>query len=170
MNEILNPTVTCVVLTILLTPFFIVVAALFPQRTSKTRDVLHLTPGRAFAVGLVNGVFFVAVGMVLLIIAEQMEEGLAKAIFTIPALFVLSILSIMLSFGLAGMVQLIGERVAPPAWGKSRQVLLGTILLGVGCTVPLVGWFLLLPYTCFLGIGAFITSFFQPNKPPLPKE
>jgi hypothetical protein len=80
------------------------------------------------------------------------------------------VLAIMLSFGLAGMAQLIGERVAPSTWGKSRQVLLGTVLLGIGCTVPLVGWFLLLPYTSFLGIGAFITSFFQPNKPPLPKE
>lgn len=169
MNEILNPTITCLVLTLLLVPFFIVVAVLFPQRVAKIHDVLHLMPGRAFAVGLVNGVFFLAVGMVLLIIADRIEEGLLKAIFTVPALLVLSVLAIMLSFGLAGLVHLIGERAAP-TWGQGRQVLLGTVLLGVGCTVPLVGWFLLLPYASFLGIGAFITSFFQPNKPPLPKE
>lgn len=169
MSEIFNTTIVCLVLTLLLVPFFIVVAALFPKRTAKTHGILNLMPGRAFAVGLVNGVFFVAVSMVLFIIADRMEEGLPKAIFTIPALLITSLLAIMLSFGLGGMVRLIGERVAP-SQNQWRQALLGTILLGVGCTVPLVGWFLLLPYVACAGIGAFIASFFQPDKPPLPKE
>lgn len=169
MSEIFNTTIVCLMLTLLLAPFFIVVAALFPQRTAKTYSILNLMPGRAFAVGLVNGVFFVAVSMVLFIIADRMEEGLPKAIFTIPALLMTSLLAIMLSFGLAGMVRLIGERVVP-AQSQWWQTFLGTILLGVGCTVPLVGWFLLLPYVACAGIGAFITSFFQPDKPPLPKE
>lgn len=155
-------------LDLILVPFFIVVGLLFPKRVAKTQSVLDLMPGRAFAVGLVNFVFFLAVGMVFFILADKAED-LLKLILSIPALVIFTVLAITLSFGLAGLVNLIGERLAP-SQSPWRRTLWGTLLLGVGCSVPLVGWFLLLPYAACAGIGAFITGFFQPNRPPLPKE
>lgn len=168
MNDMHTVVFVFLALTLLLIPFFIVMGVLFPKRVTKTQGILNLMPGRAFGVGLVNFVFFLAVGMVLLIIADKTGEFL-KAILTIPALMIFTILAITLSFGVTGMVQLIGERLAPTqsAW---RRTFWGTLLLGISCAVPLVGWFLLLPYVACSGIGAFITSFFQPDRPPLPKE
>lgn len=168
MKEILDIVPVFLLLTLLLIPFFIVVGTLFPKRIAKTEAVLNLMPGRTFAVGLVNLVFFLAVGMGLLIVAENTSD-LLKLILTLPALVIFTVLLITLSFGLTGLVQLIGERIAPTQsiW---RRTLWGTLLLGVGCAVPLAGWFLLLPYAACAGIGAFITSFFQPDRPPLPKD
>ncbi len=168
MNDLHPVIFVFLALTLLLIPFFIVMGALFPKRVTKAQSILNLMPGRAFAVGLVNFVFFLAVGMVLLIIADKTGNFL-KTILTIPALIIFTVLAITLSFGLTGMVQLIGERLAPTqsAW---RRTFWGALLLGISCAVPLVGWFLLLPYTACAGIGAFITSFFQPDRPPLPKE
>jgi hypothetical protein len=168
MNEIANIVILFLLLTLLLGPFFIVVGALFPQRSTKTLGVLNLMPGRAFAVGLVNLVFFAAMGLLFLIVADKTND-LLKTVLTIGALIIFSVLAITLSLGLTSVTQLIGERIAPSqsAW---RRTLWGTLLLGVGCAVPLVGWFLLLPYASCVGIGAFITGFFQPERPPLPTE
>jgi hypothetical protein len=168
MNDNVALFLTIFTLDLILVPFFIVVGVLFPKRVAKTQGILDLMPGRAFAVGLVNFVFFLAVGMVFFILADK-TDGLLKAILTIPALAIFTVLAITLSFGLTGMVNLIGERIAP-SQSSWRRAFWGTLLLGIGCTVPLVGWFLLLPYASCAGIGAFITSFFQPNKPPLSKE
>lgn len=168
MNDSIGVFVVFFALTLLLVPFFIVIGALFPKRTAKTQSILDLMPGRTLVVGLVNFVFFVAVGMVLLIVAEQTED-LLKAILSFPALAIFTVLAITLSFGLAGMVNLIGERVSPTQSGW-RRTLWGTLLLGIGCSVPFVGWFLLLPYAACAGIGAFITGFFQPDRALLPKE
>lgn len=166
MKEILDVVLVFLLLTLLLIPFFIVVGTLFPKRVVKTGTILNLMPGRAFAVGLVNVVFFLAVGLVFLTVADHVSD-LLKTILMLPALIIFTVLAITLSFGLTGLVQLIGERIAP---GQSvwRRTLWGTLLLGIGCAVPWVGWFLLLPYAACLGIGAFITSFFQSDKPPLP--
>ena len=168
MNEIFNVVIVFLLLTLLLIPFFIVIGTLFPKRAAKTGSILHLMPGRAFAVGLVNFVFFVAVGTVLLIVADKTSD-LLKLILTIPALVIFAVLALTLSFGLTGMVNLIGERIAP-AQSLWRRTLWGTLLLGIACAVPLVGWFLLLPYAACAGIGAFITGFFQPDRPAAPKE
>jgi hypothetical protein len=168
MKEMLDTILVFLLLTLLLIPFFIVVGTLFPKRTAKIGAILNLMPGRAFAVGLVNFVFLLAVGLVFLTVADKTSD-LLKIILTLPALMIFTVLAATLSVGLTGMVQLIGERLAPSqnVW---RRTLWGTLLLGVGCAVPLVGWFLLLSYVACAGIGAFITSFFHPDKPPLPKD
>jgi hypothetical protein len=88
---------------------------------------------------------------------------LLQLILTIPAVVILGILAIVLSFGLAGMSNLIGERLFPdlPAW---KQSLWGTVCLALACALPFVGWFLLLPYVGLIGIGAVILGFFQRNQ------
>jgi len=61
------------------------------------------------------------------------------------------------------MSGLIGERILPdlPAW---KQLPWGTVCLALACALPFVGWFLLLPYVGFIGIGAVILGFFQRDK------
>lgn len=159
MTELLTVSLAIVFLTLNLIPFFIVLTILFPARIAKTLEVANRTPGRAFVIGLVNFIFFLVIGLALFSLSEKVD-GLLKAILTFPALIIAVLLSIALSFGLGSISNLIGERLAPtrPTW---QRTLWGTLLLGLGGSVPFVGWFLLLPYAAWVGMGAFIISFFQ---------
>jgi hypothetical protein len=159
MNEILTISLAVIVLTINLVPFFIVFGALFPARTAKTIEVAARLPGRSFVIGMVNFIFFLVLALALFSLSERVD-GLLKVILMLPALAIAVILSIMLSLGLDSMAALVGERIAPtqPTW---LRTLWGTLLLGLGSSVPLLGWFLLLPYAAWVGMGAFIIGFFQ---------
>jgi len=164
MSEIIRLFVVIVFLTIGLAAHFLVIAALFPARTAKTRRLLSSAPGRSFGVGLVNFVFFAVVALVLFSLAENTGPFI-RGVLTIPALVITAFLLIMLAFGLNAAAGLVGERIFPelPSW---KQSLWGTVCLSLGCAVPFAGWFLLLPYAGFIGVGAFILGFFQRDAVP----
>lgn len=159
MNDIFRLFFIVTFLTISLTAYFLVIGALFANRTTKTQRVLTAMPGRSFGVGLVNFLFFGVIALVLFSLAEN-AGSFIKVILTLPALLITAVLAIMLSFGLAGMSNLLGERIFPEVtlW---KRTLIGTAILSFACALPLVGWFLLLPYAGFVGIGAFILGLFQ---------
>lgn len=159
MSDILRLILAIALLIIGLAAYFLVLNALFPQRVMKSRSLIQAMPARSFGIGLVNFVFFAVIAAVLLSVAESAGPFI-KGILTIPALIILTFLTIMLSLGLAGMSKLIGERIFPDVSGW-RQTLWGTVCLSLACAVPFVGWFLLLPYVGFVGIGAVILGFFQ---------
>ena len=159
MNEVLWFVVFVLLLAVALAGFFLVVEALFPARVEKTRSAAQRMMGRSFMVGAVNFLFFGVIALVLFSIGND-ASGVVKAIVTTPALFLTGILLIGLSFGLAGMVQFLGERLFPEqaAW---KRILWSTLALCLGCAVPVAGWFLLLPYVGLTGFGGFILSFFS---------
>ena len=159
MQDALRIITLLILINIGLGAYFLTLGVLFPRRVAKTRTVADLMPGRSFAVGLVNFLFFGAITLVLFNIAERIGNDVLKTILTLPALFFLAVLGIGLSFGLAGMVQLVGERLAP-AQTSFRRTLWGALALSLGSSLPFVGWFLLLPYAGLLGLGAFIIGFF----------
>ena len=162
MSDFLRLFVFIILMTISQVAYFLVANALFPQRIVKTKSVIQSMPARSFGIGLVNFVFFAVIAMVLLAVAENTDAFL-KGILIIPAIIVLAFLAIVLSFGLVAMSNLIGERIFPDAsvW---KQILWGTVCLSLACALPFVGWFLLLPYAGFVGIGAVILGFFQREK------
>lgn len=159
MNELLTVTLVIVILTLNLIPFFIALVTLFPARAAKTQEISNRMPGRAFVIGMVNFIFFLVVALALFSLSERVE-GLLKVILLFPALVFIVLLAIALSFGLGSMANLVGERLAPAqaAW---KRTFWGALLLGLGGSVPLLGWFLLLPYAAWVGMGAFIIGFFQ---------
>lgn len=159
MNEVLWFFVLILMLTAALSGFFLVAEALFPARVEKTRSAAQCIPGRSLMVGAVNFLFFGVIALVLFSISDN-ASGLVRAIAMLPALFLAGILLIGLSFGLTGIVQLIGERILPEqsAW---KRILWSTLALCLGSAIPVAGWFLLLPYIGLTGLGAFILSFFS---------
>ena len=159
MTDIFRLSFIIILLTIALAAYFLVIGALFANRAAKTQRVITAMPGRSFGVGLVNFVFFGVIALVLFSVAGNAGDFI-RFILTVPALLITAILAIMLSFGLAGMSNLLGERIFPdqPAW---KQTIWGTVILSFACALPIVGWFLLLPYIGFVGIGAFILGLFQ---------
>jgi hypothetical protein len=145
-----------------LVAYFLVINALFAIRVTRIRSIAQTMTARSLGIGLINFVFFAVIVLVLLSIAENAGPFL-RGVLTIPALLILALLAIGLSLGLAGMATLVGERIFSdlPAW---KQTLWGTVCLSIACALPFVGWFLLLPYVGFVGIGAVILEFFQRTK------
>ena len=164
MSDILRLFLIIVLLTIGLAAFFLVVGILFAQRVERIKSVIRSIPGRSFGIGLVNFVFFTVLALVLFSLAEN-AGAVAKGILTIPAILITAFLAVMLSFGFAGMTNLIGEHLLPDVipW---KQTVWGSVSLSLACALPIVGWFLLLPYSGFLGVGAFILGLFQREPKP----
>ncbi len=159
MTDILRLFFIVILLTIALAAYFLVIGTLFTNRAAKTQRVLTAMPGRSFGVGLVNFLFFGVIALVLFSLAEN-AGNFVKVILITPALLITAALVIMLSFGLTGMVNLLGEHIfsEQPAW---KRTIFGTATLSFACALPVVGWFLLFPYVSFVGIGAFILGLFQ---------
>jgi hypothetical protein len=162
MNDFIIVTFTTIALSLILIPFFIVLSALFPVRIEKIMEVITRMPGRSFTIGLVNFLFFLAVAMLLFSLSGQ-ANGLFKGILFIPALVITVLLCVSISIGMTGMATVVGERIAPTQ-SPWRRTLWGALLLGLGCAVPLLGWFLLLPSAAWMGMGAFIIVYFQKTK------
>jgi hypothetical protein len=74
-------------------------------------------------------------------------------------------LVVVLTFGLAGMAEIVGGRLAPDR-GRVRTTGWGTAALALGCLTPYVGWFGLLPFVALTGIGAFVLGWYTDRAKP----
>lgn len=160
MSDILRIFVIVLLLTVSLAAYFLVANALFPQRVAKTKAMIESMPGRSFGIGLVNFSFFFVIAFALISFAENIGNGFFKTIVTIPALIIILLLVIVLSFSLTSMSNLIGGKFLPDGAGW-KQSFWGTTILCFACALPFAGWFLLFPYIGFVGFGAFILALFQ---------
>jgi len=161
MTDILRLFFIILLLIAAITAYFIVLSALFENRVTKTQRAITAMPGRSFGVGLVNFLFFGVIAVVLLSLADANRVGnVMRVILLFPTVAVLVFLGILLTFGLAGMVNIIGERIFPDH-AVLKQKALGAVILCIACALPILGWFLLLPYVGFVGIGGFILGLFQ---------
>jgi hypothetical protein len=147
-------------LTICLVAYLLTAQVLFPMRVGKTKMIIQNMPGRSFGVGLVNFSFFFIVAIILISISEKIDTEFIKGIVILPGLLIIGFILVMLTFGLAGMVNHIGERIITEA-SPWKQTIWGSVCLCLACALPFAGWFLLLPYVGFTGIGAFILGVFQ---------
>jgi hypothetical protein len=163
MTDILRIFFIVILLTIAFTAYFLVIGALFANRIMKTQRVINQTPGRALGVGFVNFLFFGVILIVLFTITDgnaNRVSSVIRTILLIPTLSLAALLSAVLSLGLAGMVNILGERIFPESNALKRSIY-GSVVLSFACALPFVGWFLLLPYAGLLGFGAFILGLFQ---------
>lgn len=163
MTDILRLILIVLSLTIAFACYFLVVGALFAWRVEKTFNIVRQMPGRSLGIGFVNFLFFGAIATVLFAVSEGAGNGVIKFILLVPALVIAAVLVVFLSVGLSAMINLLGERVFPDlsAW---RKIFWGTVILVFGSAIPMVGWFLLLPYAALTGFGAVILGFFQREK------
>ena len=152
-----------ILLTIALAAYFLVIGALFSSSIKKTQRVISQMPGRAFGVGFINFMFFGVILIILFTLADgnaNRVSSVIRGILLIPTLTLAALLSAVLSFGLAGIANILGERIFPESNALKRNIY-GTVVLSLACALPVVGWFLLFPYVGFIGIGAFILGLFQ---------
>jgi sorbitol-specific phosphotransferase system component IIBC len=163
MTDILRLLTIVLLLTVSLTAYLLVINALFPTRVEKTQRVIDQMPARAFGVGLVNFLFFGVILVVLFTITDgnaNRVNSVIRIILLIPTLALTALLVAILSFGFAGMVRVLGERILPE-FNIVKRSIWSAVILSFACALPFVGWFILLPYTGFIGFGAVILGFFQ---------
>ena len=162
MDNILRLFFVTLLLTIALSAYFLVIGALFTERVLKTKNVIQRMPWRSFGLGMVNFLFFGVIALVLLSVSQN-AAAFVRGLLTIPALIILVLLAVLLSLGLTGMVQSVGEQIFPDMTAWKRNIW-SAVILCFACALPVFGWFLLFPYIGFVGIGAAILAFFQRNS------
>ncbi|MEO5887149.1 MAG: hypothetical protein ABIQ77_05740, partial [Anaerolineales bacterium] len=140
MNDILRLFFIIILLTIGLAAYFLIIGVLFTNRVTRAQRIINQMPARAIGVGLVNFLFFGVIAMILFSIAEN-TSGVIKVVLTMPALLIAGMMIVLLSFGLTGMVNVVGERILPEHSALKKSVW-GSVLLTFACALPFVGWFL----------------------------
>ncbi|MBN2547605.1 MAG: hypothetical protein JXB15_00485 [Anaerolineales bacterium] len=163
MSQALLAILAFIAITVSLVAFFTILGIFFPVRIAKTKQNAANLMGRSLLVGLANLAFFVVVALVVFALGNR---GRIQAV-QIVGLIVLIPIALGVIFGLAGLVELVGEKLAS---GRSplQRTAWGTVALALGCGLPFVGWFGLLPFAGLLGLGAAILTFFQRQPPAEP--
>jgi hypothetical protein len=164
MDDLFRAVVVIVLGNLVLVPFCLGQDALFPARLARARAAAEQMPGRAFVVGLVNLLFFGTVALGISALADRTGAELLR----LPALGIAAGLAVGLSFGLNAVSALAGARLRPQD-SALRQKVWGTLILSLGSTLPVLGWFGLLPYIGCLGLGAVIISFIPRAAEPAPR-
>jgi hypothetical protein len=161
MNDLVRLSAVVFFGSLTLMAFFLVLGALFPERVARARRLAGQSPGRSLALGLLNAIFLTSLVVALLAVSEWTR----LQILGFPALVISLIAAVAASLGLAGVTQLVGERLLPDRGPALRQAA-GALAAGLACAMPFAGWFLLLPYLLLLGLGAFILSYFDLGQRP----
>jgi len=138
---------------------FVVMNALFTPWIARTCEAAETQAARSFLVGLVNLIF----GAALIAAIIALADGTGLDFLIVLAVMLAAVLVIAAVFGLAAMAQIIGARILPGGQGL-RPLLWGTVALALGCLVPYVGWFGLLPYVVLRGLGAFVMVLFARRR------
>ena len=136
-----------------LVALLLVVEALFPDLVAQARQFADQSGGRALAVGAVNALFLVLVVVVLFAWSESAGSDLLGLLGVLVAV----VLGLGVVFGLAGMAQLVGDRLLPEG-SPLRRSLLGALVLVLACLTPLVGWLGLFPYVALRGLGGLVVA------------
>ena len=136
-----------------LVAFFTVVNVVFSTLVTKMEEKSDESPGRSFFLGLLNTVFIAVLSLALWSIAENSGIG----ILAVPSLILLALFAIGVIFGGTALVRTIGKRLYPDREERT-QMLRGGLITLLACTVPYIGWFILLPYLLLRGFGAFLMT------------
>lgn len=139
--------------------YWVVAEALFPRFVSQARERFN-RPVKLTLVGVGAMAPAILVGIFLLNRANPAVKVVGWLVVGVPIILGL--------VGSAGFAQKVGLGLPSPTDASQpwRRVLRGGTMLSLTFLLPLVGWFLILPWTLISGFGAAITSF-KPATTPI---
>lgn len=137
--------------------------ALAPALVERSRQRYDRRPVAATLLGLVVAVPLVFIGIALL----------GKVPHPLTNLLVLGMLAapLLIAFaGSAGLALRIGSGLGSPSDNVQpwRRVLRGGAVLGLVFLMPVLGWFVLLPWTLISGLGAGLMAWREPRVAMVP--
>ena len=145
----------------MLAAFFTVLAALFPSRVARVAAAASAMPARATVVGLVNWVFFVAVVLALLAVAEWTQIRF----LAVPAIAIAAVILVAAVLR-PGWCRRVARQPAARADRRATPHPAWALWCWPGpAPVPYAGWFALLPYVLVLGLGSVILSLSVVSRP-----
>lgn len=153
--------ITLVVLTLVCSvSLMIVLRYLFRGIVEEAGEIMQESTPRALGIGLLNFLFLAAVTLALFALAENF----GIPILFVPAILLVAMLFIAMTIGLVSVSSFLGEMLAPgqALW---RKTAFGGLALVLGCLTPYIGWFFLLPYVTFVGLGAYVRSLYFRWRP-----
>ncbi len=156
MNEAIGVFIYVVLLAGAIAAYCVVMVLFFGRAVTNAELNATLAPGRAFGVGLVNLLFFGTVA----VLSAGVADSTGISLLVIPALVALGLVGIGWSIGVSALARAAGARLLPTVNGF-QQVAIGAGVLTLASLLPFIGWFILLPYLLFVGLGSTIMSLFS---------
>ena len=140
--------------------YWLASAALFPSVVDRARQQYESHPIRITLIGLALAVPFVLVSIGIGKVAHPLAKMVGVAVIAVPILYGLA--------GSAGLALRIGIslRSALDDTQPWRRVLRGSIVLSFTFLLPVIGWFIVMPWTLVSGLGAAVCGMFQKHRAP----
>jgi hypothetical protein len=132
--------------------YWLAAQALFPELTDGCRQRIKAAPLKHALIGLAWTIPAAAAGIAMLNVPNPLLKFLGATtvlLLILAGLVGSSALAAQIGFGLANP----SDQTQP--W---RRVLRGGMVLGLTFVFPLIGWFLILPLSLVIGVGALFTS------------
>lgn len=129
--------------------YWLLAAALFPLALRRSRVAYDERSGRLTVVGAVTAIPTMLLGATLL------QQGPHPLLKLLGAILVGTPVALGLA-GSAGLCDRIGAGLPGDADARFpwRRVLRGGVVLSFAFVLPVIGWFVLLPWTLLTGVGA----------------
>lgn len=138
----------------------LVLDVLFPSFVRRARTTAERMPIRSAIVGFINFAFFSILGIAILSIAQEADNGGsgggANLLRLIGGIEILGLLT-FIAFGIAAIARWVGERMLPDG-SAVRQSLSGVLVLELAALAPFVGWILVPLSVILVGYGAVIIA------------
>jgi hypothetical protein len=137
--------------------------ALAPALVERSRQRYDRRPVAATLLGLAVAVPVALIGINLMTrVPHPLTNLLVLGMLAVPLLIAFA--------GSAGLALRIGNGLGSPADAAQpwRRVLRGGAVLGLVFLMPVLGWFVLLPWTLVSGLGAGLMAWREPHAVPLP--
>jgi hypothetical protein len=142
--------------------YWLLGAGLFPDATQRSAELYGKHPVKATLFGLLLYGPVFAIGMLLANAPQPALKFVGVALMLVQLMVGL--------FGSAGLVLRIGSglRSSRDEIDPWRRVLRGSVVLALAFVMPLLGWFVLLPWTVVSGFGALWLSRPRAVRAPAP--
>lgn len=163
-REVIMLLLLIIVSAISLGALVIMLRALFAKGVLLSQQFLERSPWRAFFIGLVNYIFLAA------IIAVISATGIEP--LNLIAVFILIAVIILTAFGLSGLAQLLGQRIAvlrDKVMSPFSETVWGVTTLIVASLLPVIGWFFIAPVLLIVSFGAAVLGW-RNRKTPEPYD
>lgn len=141
--------------------YWLAAAALFPGVVDRARHQYETHPIRITLVGLGLAVPFILVTIGIGKVAHPIAKMLGVAVISVPILYGLA--------GSAGLALRIGQSLRSSIDDSQpwRRTLRGAIVLSLTFLLPIIGWFIVMPWTLVSGLGAAVCAMFQKQPQPI---
>ncbi len=147
-----------------LSALVVVLAALLPQASQRSKMAIVRSPWRAFFIGLANYLFL---GGISLVLFSAKIEALG-----LVGVLIIAFLAGVTTIGLTGLAALTGDKLSvlrDQPMSPLKRLIWGAIALELASLFPLVGWFLLAPALQMVSFGAAALAWWN-RKPKSPGE